>query len=1065
MQFNGVQIENTPNVIVITDSDQNQVIVTQPLTSVVEVSSPGPQGPKGESAPFVRIGTSNTWYTTSDKEITGSLIISGSNTFKNIGTGIFSGSLLISGSALYNGFDILTTAISGGFVNTSSFNVFSSSYVADSASFNTRILINSSSITILSGSFLSLSSSYLIASASFDSRINLLSASFQNLSSSYVINSGSVSTRLSSLEQFSSSLDATFATDAQLNAATASLSSSIAVLSSSFLTTSASFNTRINDLSVSSSGISASLAGYVTTSSFNSFSSSYNTGSFTGSFTGTGTFSSLNTTTATITGNVTVLGTASINTLVVNQTQYTSGSNQLGDNPTLDTQTLFGKVIITGSLASTGSAGFRGGDFKVTDQARNAEFDVDAFKVKTQTGTQFTGSVSSQNGFTGSLQGTASFATNATSASFASTASNTPNAVVTASVSSNTITFTKGDASTFNITVATGSVVNTGSLLVTASISNATTTFTKGDGSTFSLVTNNVVNADSASLAATATTASFAQTIADGLSPTFANATASNVLITGTASVALLYTQTVSSSVIFTSGSNQLGDSPTLDTQTLFGKVIITGSLASTGSAGFTGGDFKVTDQTHNGEFDVDAFKVNTQTGLHFTGSVNSLNGFTGSLLGTASFANTASYISNAVSSSFASTASYVNTLNQAVVISGSINVSGSVASSNLVANWTDTYTSSPVIQQVVTLTQAEYNAISSSANVNTFYVISDSVALNPSTFATTGSNTFIGNQIVTGSVTATAGFTGSLLGTASYADSALSSSYAITASYALNANVNTGSFATTGSNTFIGNETISGSLNVSGSVTGNVIGNNTDTYTSSPAVQQIVTLTQAEYNAIGSPNANTLYIISGSVPFNSATFATTGSNTFNGNQIVTGSVTATSGFTGSLLGTASFADSALSSSFATTASYILNAVSASFATSASLAQTASFYSLAAVTQNAVFSGSVRGEVKALTISSNTASLDCSLDNFFTLTLVSGSNTFVNPSNILPGQTINLRVKQASVASGSISFASSVKQVSGSAYTPTATANGEDVVTFISFDSTNLYLSNIKNFV
>ena len=115
--------------------------------------------------------------------------------------------------------------------------------------------------------------------------------------------------------------------------------------------------------------------------------------------------------------------------------------------------------------------------------------------------------------------------------------------------------------------------------------------------------------------------------------------------------------------------------------------------------------------------------------------------------------------------------------------------------------------------------------------------------------------------------------------------------------------------------------------------------------------------------------------------------------------------------------------------------------------------------------QSLVFSGSVRGEVKALTISSQTASLDCSTDNFFTLLLVSGSTTFVNPSNILPGQTINLRVKQASVASGSISFASSVKQVSGSAYTPTTTANGEDIVTFISFDSTNLYLSNIKNFV
>ena len=53
--------------------------------------------------------------------------------------------------------------------------------------------------------------------------------------------SGSIASRVTNLEQFSSSLDATFATDQQLNQATASLSSSIASLSGSYLTTSASF--------------------------------------------------------------------------------------------------------------------------------------------------------------------------------------------------------------------------------------------------------------------------------------------------------------------------------------------------------------------------------------------------------------------------------------------------------------------------------------------------------------------------------------------------------------------------------------------------------------------------------------------------------------------------------------------------------------------------------------------------------------------------------------------------------------------------------------------------------
>jgi len=65
---------------------------------------------------------------------------------------------------------------------------------------------------------------------------------------------------------------------------------------------------------------------------------------------------SLTASSAIITGNVIVQGTASINTLVVNQTQLSTGSNQLGDAVD-DVQTLFGTVRIpTGSLNVTGSS-------------------------------------------------------------------------------------------------------------------------------------------------------------------------------------------------------------------------------------------------------------------------------------------------------------------------------------------------------------------------------------------------------------------------------------------------------------------------------------------------------------------------------------------------------------------------------------------------------------------------------------------------------------------------------------------------------------------------------------
>ena len=78
--------------------------------------------------------------------------------------------------------------------------------------------------------------------------------SFNQFTSSYYTDSSSFESRIGDLEIFSSSLDNTFATDVELNQATASLSASISLLSSSF----------------------------------ESFSGSYNTGSFSGSFSGDG---------------------------------------------------------------------------------------------------------------------------------------------------------------------------------------------------------------------------------------------------------------------------------------------------------------------------------------------------------------------------------------------------------------------------------------------------------------------------------------------------------------------------------------------------------------------------------------------------------------------------------------------------------------------------------------------------------------------------------------------------------------------------------------------------------
>jgi hypothetical protein len=111
---------------------------------------------------------------------------------------------------------------------------------------------------------------------------------------------------------------------------------------------------------------------------------------------------------ATISGNVTVLGTASINTLIVNQTQLSTGSNQLGDAAD-DFQTLYGTVTIpTGSLTVSGSitqnastASF-GGLVGIGTTTPNANLDINA----TYTTSGFPLSIKNTGYFNAYFQGT-----------------------------------------------------------------------------------------------------------------------------------------------------------------------------------------------------------------------------------------------------------------------------------------------------------------------------------------------------------------------------------------------------------------------------------------------------------------------------------------------------------------------------------------------------------------------------------------------------------------------------------------------------------------------------------
>jgi len=186
------------------------------------------------------------------------------------------------------------------------------------------------------------------------------------------------------------------------------------------------------------------------------------------------------------------------------------------------------------------------------------------------------------------------------------------------------------------------------------------------------------------------------------------------------------------------------------------------------------------------------------------------------------------------------------------------------------------------------------------------------------------GSLLLTGNLIVSGSSTfigpVTGNITGSLLGTASFADQATSASYALSSSYAVSAsyafNAISASYALTASylNPIIQNVLITGSLTVSGSSTFTNIG---------PSV------------------------------FSGSIFQTENTASL---SYVTASIVKATSFTGSLLGTASFADNATSASYALSSSYAVSASYAQQATSASYALSSSYAEFASQAESASYS-------------------------------------------------------------------------------------------------------------
>ena len=155
---------------------------------------------------------------------------------------------------------------------------------------------------------------------------------------------------------------------------------------------------------------------------------------------------------------------------------------------------------------------------------------------------------------------------------------NTGSLLTTASVSLNTITFTKGDASTFDITVNTGSssTIDTGSLLNNASVSLNTLTFTRGDSTTFDITvdTGSATTVNTGSLLTTASVSLNTITFTKGDSSTF------NIIVDTGSDAVTSYTNATNNRVITSTGAGGINGEANL---TFDGSTLtVTGGITAT---------------------------------------------------------------------------------------------------------------------------------------------------------------------------------------------------------------------------------------------------------------------------------------------------------------------------------------------------------------------------------------------------------------------------------------------------------------------------------------------------
>jgi hypothetical protein len=106
------------------------------------------------------------------------------------------------------------------------------------------------------------------------------------------------------------------------------------------------------------------------------------------------------------------------------------------------------------------------------------------------------------------------------------------------------------------------------------------------------------------------------------------------------------------------------------------------------------------------------------------------------------------------------------------------------------------------------------------------------------------------------------------------------------------------------------------------------------------------------------------------------------------------------------------------------------------------------------------------GLVNELSVASNTASIDFTKGNFFSITLPAGAATRFEVANTIKGQTINIQINQpAGASTGSITFSPTILFAGGNDYQATATGSAIDLLTMVAITGSTVLATSIKNFL